>query len=102
MGEETAPTHLERLKPEGSSVKIYLDFDNSFLVLHPVVYLGPDVYRIGQKKCVQIIYLIAKGTIEEKINDVKQQKQALIEKLISPGEELLTTLSAQELRQLLS
>ena len=59
------------------------------------------VYRIGQKKCVQIIYLIAKGTIEEKINDVKQQKQALIEKLISPGEELLTTLSAQELRQLL-
>ena len=59
------------------------------------------VYRIGQKKCVQIIYLIAKGTIEEKINDVKQQKQALIEKLIRPGEELLTTLSAQELRQLL-
>jgi len=60
------------------------------------------VYRIGQKKSVQIIYLIAKGTIEEKINEVKQQKQALIEKLISPGEELLTTLSAQELRQLLS
>jgi len=38
---------------------------------------------------------------EEKINDVKQQKQELIEKLIRPGEELLTTLSAQELRQLL-
>lgn len=59
------------------------------------------VYRIGQKNCVQIIYLIAKGTIEEKINDVKQRKKDLIDKLIEPGEELLANLSTQELRQLL-
>ena len=32
IGEETPPTHLELSKPEGSRVKIYLDFDNYFLV----------------------------------------------------------------------
>lgn len=58
-------------------------------------------FRLGQEKCVQIIYLIAKGTIEERINDVKQQKKELIERLIEPGGQALTSLSAQELRQFL-
>ena len=59
------------------------------------------VYRIGQTKGVQIIYLIAKGTIEEKINQVKRQKAELIEQLIRPGEQMLTSLSVEELRELL-
>ena len=58
-------------------------------------------YRIGQKNNVQIIYLITKGTIEEKINDVKKQKNELIEKLIQPGEKLISKLSTDELKQLL-
>lgn len=59
-------------------------------------------HRIGQKNTVQVIKLIAKGTIEEKIHELQQKKQALFEQVIQPGEQLLTTLSEEDLRELLN
>ncbi len=58
-------------------------------------------YRIGQKNNVHIISLITKGTIENKVNEVKQGKLELMEKLIQPGTEMLTGLSVEEIRDLL-
>lgn len=58
-------------------------------------------HRMGQKKVVQVIRLIASGTIEEKIYELQQSKKALIEKVITPGEEMVTSLSEKEMLELL-
>ena len=39
-------------------------------------------HRIGQKKVVEVIKLIAKGTIEEKIVELQNKKQKLSDKII--------------------
>lgn len=59
-------------------------------------------HRIGQKNVVQVIRLMARGTIEEKIYELQQKKKELIERVIQPGETMLNSLSEQEIRELLS
>lgn len=41
------------------------------------------VYRIGQKKKVQVIKVLTKGTIEEKIFDIQQSKKELTDSILS-------------------
>ncbi|ARK30216.1 DEAD/DEAH box helicase [Halalkalibacter krulwichiae] len=60
------------------------------------------VYRYGQTKTVQVIKLIANGTIEEKILDLHDRKKALVDAIIQPGEESLQALSAEDIKQLLT
>jgi len=57
-------------------------------------------YRIGQTKNVQVFKIIAKGTIEEKIFELQEKKRGLINNVIQPGEDLLTRLSEEEIREL--
>ena len=57
-------------------------------------------HRIGQDKRVQVIRLIAKDTIEEKILTLKKRKEALASALISGEETFLSTLSSDDLRAL--
>lgn len=59
-------------------------------------------HRIGQKKTVQVIRLITRGTIEEKIHELQQKKQALFDQVIQPGEQMLTRLSEADLREILN
>ncbi|UNL86721.1 DEAD/DEAH box helicase [Priestia koreensis] len=59
-------------------------------------------HRIGQKNVVQVIRLISKGTIEEKIYQLQQKKRELIEQVIQPGETMLSSLTEDEIRELLS
>lgn len=59
-------------------------------------------HRIGQKKTVQVIRLITRGTIEEKIYELQQKKQALFDQVIQPGEQMLTSLSEADLREILN
>jgi SNF2 family DNA or RNA helicase len=47
-------------------------------------------YRLGQHRNVQIIRLIAKNTIEEKILDMQKQKQALSNSILDINENILT------------
>ena len=106
FSEGEATVFLISLKAGGTG----LNLTAADTVIHCDPWWNPSVeeqasaraFRIGQKKCIQVIYLIAKGTIEEKINDVKQQKRELIEHLIEPGGKPLTAVSVKELRQLLS
>ena len=54
-------------------------------------------YRIGQKQSVQVIKLIAKGTVEEKVIEMQQRKKGLADAILKPGETFLSRLSEDEL-----
>lgn len=54
-------------------------------------------HRIGQKHSVQVIKLIAKDTIEEKIYKLQQKKQKLADSVIQSKEVFLNSLNREEL-----
>lgn len=58
-------------------------------------------YRIGQKSAVQVIRMIASGTIEEKVMKVKSEKKKMTDALIQAEETLLADYSAEEIASLL-
>ncbi|WP_435874258.1 DEAD/DEAH box helicase [Paenibacillus vandeheii] len=58
-------------------------------------------HRMGQKQVVQVIRLVTEGTIEEKILELQQRKKDLIAEVIEPGDRGSTTLSEQDIRELL-
>nr|WP_285888939.1 DEAD/DEAH box helicase [Paenibacillus polysaccharolyticus] len=58
-------------------------------------------HRMGQKQVVQVIRLVTEGTIEEKILELQQRKKDLIAEVIEPGDGESTTLSEQDIRELL-
>ena len=59
-------------------------------------------HRFGQKNVVQVIRFITEGTIEEKIYDLQQKKRELIDQVIQPGETMLSSLSEEDVRELLN
>ena len=58
-------------------------------------------HRMGQKNVVQVIKLVAHGTIEEKMNDLQERKKHLIEEVIQPGQERMSAFTEQEIREIL-
>ena len=60
--------------------------------------------NLGQKNVVEVIKLIAKGTIEEKVVALQEEKKELISKIIEEGElgagSTFNTLSEEELMDL--
>lgn len=58
-------------------------------------------HRMGQKNTVQVIRLVTRGTIEEKIYELQQKKKELIEQVIQPGEGALSSLSEEDIREIL-
>jgi len=58
-------------------------------------------HRMGQEKVVHVIKMLTRGTIEEKIHQLQQEKKDLVERVVHPGETLLTSLGEEELRQVL-
>ncbi|WP_099351816.1 DEAD/DEAH box helicase [Fredinandcohnia onubensis] len=56
-------------------------------------------HRIGQKKVVQVIKLFARGTIEEKMNELQEKKRDLISDIIDSEDK--TTLTEEDIRELL-
>ncbi|WP_027108816.1 DEAD/DEAH box helicase [Lacticigenium naphthae] len=60
------------------------------------------VHRYGQKKSVQVIRMITKGTIEEKISLMQAEKRELMDTVIQTGETKLASLSREEILSLLS
>ena len=57
-------------------------------------------YRIGQKKKVQVIKLIMKDSIEEKIDALQTRKKLLSENVIEAGEVFVNQLTMEELMEL--
>ncbi|WP_338089922.1 DEAD/DEAH box helicase [Nonomuraea basaltis] len=56
-------------------------------------------FRIGQRKNVQVRKLICAGTLEERVDQMIERKKALAERVVGTGEEWLTDLSTDELRE---
>ena len=59
------------------------------------------VYRIGQNKNVQVLKLVNRGTLEEKIDQLIASKQKLFEKFLDRDEEMFKSLSRSQLIELL-
>ncbi len=59
-------------------------------------------YRIGQQRNVQVHKLVTTGTIEERIDEMITAKRTLAESIVGTGEEWLTELSTDELRDLVT
>lgn len=57
-------------------------------------------YRMGQQNKVQVYKLIAKDTIEEKIEKLQQQKLELSDSLVKEGETFITHLSMEDIEGL--
>ncbi|MDX1806351.1 MAG: DEAD/DEAH box helicase, partial [Paenisporosarcina sp.] len=58
-------------------------------------------HRMGQENEVQVIRLVAKGTIEEKITQLQMKKQNLIDEVIHSGEEPLKAMTEEDIREIL-
>ncbi|MDJ0737721.1 MAG: SNF2-related protein [Nostocaceae cyanobacterium] len=59
------------------------------------------VFRIGQTRNVQVHKFVCTGTLEEKIHDMIESKKQLAEQVVGTGEEWLTELDTDQLRNLL-
>ncbi|HEY0828975.1 MAG TPA: DEAD/DEAH box helicase [Bacilli bacterium] len=57
-------------------------------------------YRIGQEKNVQVYKFICAGTLEERIDQMIESKQALAASVIGKGDEWLTELTTEELKDI--
>lgn len=90
-----------------------LNLTSADVVIHLDLWWNPQAenqatdraHRIGQKNNVEVIKLVSKGTIEEKILALQEKKKLLSDKVIE-GEDMdkdvLSKLTEKELRDLLS
>ncbi len=58
-------------------------------------------FRIGQHRAVQVHKFICAGTLEERIDEMIEQKTELAQKIIGSGEAWLTELSTSQLHEIL-
>jgi len=58
-------------------------------------------HRMGQKNVVQVIKLVARGTIEEKMNELQDKKRHLIEEVIDTDEKAMSGLTEEDIREIL-
>ena len=108
---------------EGKDVKVFLimlksggtglNLATADVVIHLDLWWNPQAenqatdraHRIGQKNTVEVIHLITKGTIEEKILELQNKKRVLSDKLID-GEirdkNILSELTKEDIKNLLS
>ncbi|MDB9489621.1 DEAD/DEAH box helicase [Dolichospermum circinale CS-534/05] len=59
------------------------------------------VFRIGQTRNVQVHKFVCTGTLEEKINNMIESKKQLAEQVVGAGEDWLTEMDTDQLRNLL-
>ncbi|MFA7636346.1 MAG: DEAD/DEAH box helicase [Monoglobales bacterium] len=85
-----------------------LNLTGADMVIHYDPWWNPAVenqatdraHRIGQTKVVQVQKLIATGTIEEKICELKKLKQDMVDSVLETGETMLSSLSFEEIKWL--
>ncbi len=101
---EGAPIFLLSLKAGGTG----LNLTAANHVIHLDRWWNPAVenqatdraFRIGQKQRVQVHKFVGTGTLEERIDDLIEEKKAIAELAVGDGESWLTELSTDRLRDL--
>jgi SNF2 family DNA or RNA helicase len=58
-------------------------------------------HRMGQKNVVNVIKLVAYGTIEEKINELQAKKRGMIEEMLQVNQDHLAGLTDQDIKEIL-
>lgn len=104
FNDEKIPVFLISLKAGG----VGLNLTSADTVIHFDPWWNQSVenqatdrtHRIGQKKSVTVIRLIAKDTIEEKILKLKEKKQQLSDAIITSEENVISKLTMDDLRNL--
>jgi len=85
-----------------------LNLTGADLVIHYDPWWNPAVedqatdraHRIGQTKDVDVLKLIAQGTIEEKVTDLSKRKRAIFDRVVLAGETALESLTEEDIRNL--
>ena len=88
---------------------IGIDLTSASVVIHYDRWWNPSkenqatdrVHRIGQNKNVQVLKLITRNTLEEKIDALINKKKVLIEKFLDLDEEVFKSLSRSDIIELL-
>ena len=100
------PVFLISLKAGGTG----LNLTGADMVIHFDPWWNPAVenqatdraHRIGQKRTVYSIKLITKGTVEEKVLALQNQKKAVIDATLSGGENAFSAMSWENIQELLT
>ena len=58
-------------------------------------------YRIGQRNNVQVIKLVAKGTVEEKMHELQDKKRQLIGEIMDPEGQVTSTITEEDIKDIL-
>ncbi|MCL2528223.1 MAG: DEAD/DEAH box helicase [Defluviitaleaceae bacterium] len=85
-----------------------LNLTGADVVIHYDPWWNPSVmdqasdraHRYGQKKAVQVLNIVAKDSIEEKIMALQDRKRGLIDSVITEGGSFINLLSEEEVRKL--
>lgn len=104
FNEGSIPLFLISLKAGGTGLN--LTAADTVIIFDP--WWNPSVemqaadraHRIGQTKTVNVYRLLTKGTIEEKIQDLKYKKKTLADALINSSGDLFTKLTWDDVRGL--
>jgi len=105
-GDGSAPIMLVSLRAGG----VGLNLTAANHVFHFDRWWNPAVenqatdraYRIGQTRTVQVHKFVCRGTLEERIDEMLEQKAQLAEQIVGAGEQWLTELDTDALRDLLT
>ncbi|MFA7035645.1 MAG: DEAD/DEAH box helicase [Methanosarcina sp.] len=105
-GKEYLPIFVLSLKAGGTG----LNLTGANHVFHFDRWWNPAVenqatdraFRIGQKKNVEVHKFICAGTLEEKIDEIIERKVQVAENVVGTGEDWLTELSNDELKDILA
>ena len=106
QGDGGPPVFLLSLKAGGTG----LNLTAASHVIHFDRWWNPAVenqatdraFRIGQKKNVQVRKFVCVGTLEERIDEMIEQKKDLAERIVGTGESWLTELSTAQLREIVA
>jgi SNF2 family DNA or RNA helicase len=104
--EHGAPTFILSLKAGGTG----LNLTRANHVFHFDRWWNPAVedqatdraFRIGQTRNVQVRKFVTVGTMEEMIDEMIESKKGLAQTVVGSGEQWLTELSTDELRQMVT
>ena len=104
--DRSIPVFLMSLKAGGTG----LNLTGADMVIHFDPWWNPAVedqatdraHRIGQKRTVYSVKLIAKGTVEEKVVEMQARKKDIIDAALTTDEQVMQKLTWEDVQELLS